>query len=316
MKRKGQKGLVILGALAGLFLFAGKIHASELDMGLLNGWRSIGGFTRDLQIPDKTVSTIYLKRYLVARGEPIKYMNNVFGVEVLNALNNFRIKNNLPTNTGLDQITRDYINKDIFREVCPERNNLDNNFLLPISRVTEVPSDFAPNDLVRLPKNLVVGNTIHCTTKDTASALQEMWDAAQKAGISFAVTSSYRSYKLQETLYNYYKMHNGPNFWRGIAEPGHSEHQLGTTVDIGGLSQNYSGPNDYFNNTKEGIWLAENSYLYGFIMSYPKDKESMTGYKYEPWHYRYVGKDTAKAIKESNLTSIEYLKNLQRLATK
>ena len=85
------------------------------------------------------------------------------------------------------------------------------------------------------------------------------------------------------------------------ARPGYSEHQTGLTTDI-----NTSSSKANFENSKEYAWLIKNSYKYGFILRYPKDKEYLTGYKYEPWHYRYVGKDVAKYIYENDITYEEY----------
>ena len=87
---------------------------------------------------------------------------------------------------------------------------------------------------------------------------------------------------------------------RYSARPGHSEHQSGLAFDLNDLSES-------FGRTKEGIWLRENCWKYGFIIRYPEDKESITGYMYEPWHVRYIGNDSAKAVYESGLCLEEYL---------
>ena len=99
-----------------------------------------------------------------------------------------------------------------------------------------------------------------------------------------------------------------PDPKKSVAKPGYSEHQLGTTVDLSGSSINFASASINFDNTPEDLWLRENAHLYGFIMSFPYGKDETTGYKYEPWHYRYVGKDVAKKIKNSGLTLVEYLR--------
>ncbi|NLA46732.1 MAG: M15 family metallopeptidase, partial [Firmicutes bacterium] len=92
---------------------------------------------------------------------------------------------------------------------------------------------------------------------------------------------------------------------RFSARPGQSEHQLGTTVDFGGTSADWTTG---FANTKQGKWLLNNAHLYGFALSYPEGKESVTGYIYEPWHFRYIGVAVAKEWKESGLVLCEFLK--------
>nr|MBP9058550.1 M15 family metallopeptidase [Candidatus Paceibacterota bacterium] len=88
-------------------------------------------------------------------------------------------------------------------------------------------------------------------------------------------------------------------------------HQLGTTVDFS--SSSLGGVlSEKFKDTKEGLWLQANAHKYGFVMSFPSGKEEVTGYKFEPWHYRYVGVETAQEIKDSGLTPIEYLKEIEK----
>ena len=93
---------------------------------------------------------------------------------------------------------------------------------------------------------------------------------------------------------------------RVSAKPGHSEHQLGTTIDFTTPRVDYDLV-ESFGATPEGQWLAQNAGRFGFVMSYPQDKEQVTGYAYEPWHFRYVGVDVAAAVAESRLTLYEYL---------
>lgn len=133
------------------------------------------------------------------------------------------------------------------------------------------------------------------------AALQEMFAGAREEGISLWVASGYRSYATQKWLYNNYVSMDGKAAADTYsARPGHSEHQTGLAFDL-----NYVA--DWFANTKEGVWLAENSWKYGFIIRYQKGKEGITGYKYEPWHVRYIGKEAAQAVFESGLCLEEYL---------
>jgi D-alanyl-D-alanine carboxypeptidase len=92
------------------------------------------------------------------------------------------------------------------------------------------------------------------------------------------------------------------------ARPGYSEHSLGTVVDFMSQDSGFTFTNE-FDNTIAGKWLLENSYKYGFVQSYPKGKEAITGYNYEAWHYRYIGVENALDLKESNLTLKEWIEN-------
>ncbi|MDD3663185.1 MAG: M15 family metallopeptidase, partial [Candidatus Pacebacteria bacterium] len=93
-----------------------------------------------------------------------------------------------------------------------------------------------------------------------------------------------------------------------IAKAGYSEHQLGTTIDLSGSSIGYASTLTKFGGTPEDLWLNENAHKYGFVQSYPIGKEEVTGYMYEPWHYRYLGVEIATKIKKSGLTITEFLK--------
>lgn len=137
--------------------------------------------------------------------------------------------------------------------------------------------------------------------KTASAALAELQKAANQNGFSLSLISGYRSYSTQDTIYNNYIKRWGQEYTDTVsARPGHSEHQTGLAFDVGQLSNS-------FGETKEGIWLKENCYKYGFILRYLKGKENITGYAYEPWHIRYVGVDVATKIMKNNLTLEEYL---------
>ena len=138
--------------------------------------------------------------------------------------------------------------------------------------------------------------------------LKAMASAARAAGARLAVQSAYRSYSNQKATFAYWVRVDGyATAIKESARAGHSEHQLGTTLDFrsysGGAPWNYTD----WATTKAGAWLKANAWKYGFVMSYPKGKSSVTCYAYEPWHYRYVGKDVAAKVRASKLTLREYL---------
>lgn len=118
------------------------------------------------------------------------------------------------------------------------------------------------------------------------------------------INSSYRSYEDQEIVYNNYKNSSGERFADSIAaRPGSSEHQTGLALDI--FSKTNTNKNT-FSQTDEAKWLKENAHNFGFILRYPEDKVDITGYSFESWHYRYVGKDIATYIYENDITYEEY----------
>ena len=125
---------------------------------------------------------------------------------------------------------------------------------------------------------------------------------ANKLGYKIKVVSAYRSYFYQQELYNYYFKKMGKKAKYVSSLPGHSEHQLGLSIDVEGSNGDYNK----FEESNEFKWMINNSYKYGFILRYPKNKEKITGYKYEPTHLRYVGYSLAKYLKRNSMTLEEY----------
>ena len=132
---------------------------------------------------------------------------------------------------------------------------------------------------------------------------KKMFNDAKDEGLTLIINSSYRSYEEQENLYERYKKNKGEEYADSIAaRPGYSEHQTGYAMDI----ITYDANIDTFDSTDEFRWLQDNAYKYGFILRYPKDKDYITGYEYESWHFRYVGLKAAKYIHENDITFDEY----------
>lgn len=173
----------------------------------------------------------------------------------------------------------------------------------PATAVKKVNGMVIANKRFPMPGNYAPGESA-----DARAAFNELNAAAQQAGYTFNAFSTYRSYDRQTELYNNYVAKDGQEAAdRYSARPGFSEHQTGLAFDIGETSN----PNDYasnrFGKTEAGKWLAENAHDYGFIMRYPDGKEEVTGYMYESWHFRYVGKDIATEIYNNDSTLEEYL---------
>lgn len=139
-------------------------------------------------------------------------------------------------------------------------------------------------------------------------AFGELAAAASLEGYQLTAFSTYRTYDRQVELYDNYVARDGvEEADRYSARPGYSEHQTGLAFDIGEVNQEQHWASSSFADTEAGEWLAENAHMYGFIMRYPKGKEQITGYMYEAWHFRYVGKDIAKEVYEADSTLEEYL---------
>lgn len=154
-----------------------------------------------------------------------------------------------------------------------------------VNGVTYIDGVLIANKTYSLPSNYGSG-----LTGETQQAFNQMRDAAASNGLNLSIISGFRSYSHQNNIYNNYVARDGKVAAdRYSARPGHSEHQTGLAIDINSLSQS-------FENTAEGKWLKDNSYHYGFILRYPKDGEAVTGYMYEPWHFRYVGVELATKL--------------------
>ena len=141
---------------------------------------------------------------------------------------------------------------------------------------------------------------------EAASALEELVDAALEEGLQITGVSGYRSYNRQKYIYEKNIKTKGLEYTsKYSAKPGYSEHQSGLAIDVSTPAVN-NDLKESFADTPEGLWIAENCYQYGFIVRYPKGKESITGYAYEPWHIRYVGVELATYLTKNNLTLEEY----------
>lgn len=140
----------------------------------------------------------------------------------------------------------------------------------------------------------------------TAPVMKELFDAAQEDGVKLIFGSGYRSGALQKQFYDSYITKDGQEAADTYsARPGHSEHQTGFSADIDS-PDNKCHLEICWEDTTEGQWLKNNAYKYGFIIRYPKDKQSITGYQYEPWHIRYVGKELSQEIQKTGKTLEEF----------
>jgi D-alanyl-D-alanine carboxypeptidase len=179
-----------------------------------------------------------------------------------------------------------------------------------LDTIYRLPSAYAPGDLAGTSVAGLGGG--YQVRSLILADLRAMADAARAAGAPIQVASAYRSYERQVTTFEHWVTLVGyERALRASARAGHSEHQLGTTLDF--TSYGGRAPWDYADwaTTTAGAWMQANAWRFGFVMSYPRDAESETCYQYEPWHYRYVGRELAAAIRGSGLTPREVLWGLQ-----
>ena len=192
---------------------------------------------------------------------------------------------------------------------------LENDFYKDIESSYPYNYDFIVNKNYKLDKNYIpndlekISLEFSCDKKYLRHIarinFEKMAKEAKKNNYNIVAVSTYRSYDYQYKLYNNYVKEKGIHYAdMASARPGHSEHQTGLAVDISDFSLDY----DNFEKTKEFIWVKNNAHKYGFILRYPKGKFHITGFKYEPWHYRYVGIKEATYIFKNKLTLEEYKK--------
>lgn len=169
-----------------------------------------------------------------------------------------------------------------------------------INKYRYLDKDFRPSDLSKI-------NSKYCSeegmkaSKLAINAFIKMYNAAQKDGMELIINSGYRSYEDQEDVSKtYLKLYGQGYVDKFVAKPGFSEHQTGLCFDIGSRKSNV------FANSKEYEWMLKNAHKYGFILRFPKKYESITGFRSEPWHFRYVGKKIAKEIYDNDITLEEY----------
>ena len=258
----------------------------------------------------------YIKKFNNTDGI-IKYVNNNYDFELNDASLSFlnekyfiidyldRYLNYYESNKDLEYkeiITRVNSNLDYEFYVDSSESDISKGMYTLVNKYNYLKQDYIPEDLVSVTG--IYARDSAKLGKVAYDNFVKMADAAREEDLTIKVTTGYRSYSFQSTLYNNYVKADGvKNADTYSARPGFSEHQLGYSADLTN-AKNVSFDN--FENTKEYKWLQDNAYKYGFIMRFPKGKEYITGYQFESWHYRYVGEKIATYIHENDITYEEY----------
>lgn len=209
-------------------------------------------------------------------------------------------------NKELDEIINTinlHLNYAFYEDTTP--TDLSKEYLIIVNKYNYLDETFAPDDLVTISTKYSWGSYgTHTIRKDVFDAFLKMHEDANNNGIYLMINSSYRDFKSQTIVYNNYLKNHGEAYAdKYAARPGYSEHQTGLALDIFSID---GALRNTFKDSPAYAWLKDNSYKYGFILRYPEGKENITGFSFEPWHYRYVGIDAAKYIYENQITFEEY----------
>lgn len=253
--------------------------------------------SNDKDIEEKKENIIEEKNTKEKANEFSKY--SYYKEENLNRYESYKANN--PELSIEDIITRVNLclDKEVYTDTVPS-TNLNTNYLL-VNKFNYLDRNYIPENLELLDSSYAKSGIY--LVKEAKDNLERLISDAKNAGMNIRVISAYRSYSYQENLYNNYVKNDGvENADTYSARPGYSEHQTGLVVDVTRAFDDFNN----FENTNEYTWMLENAHNYGFILRYPKDKENITTYNFEAWHYRYVGIELAKKIKASNLTFDEY----------
>lgn len=219
------------------------------------------------------------------------------------------------TPTVWPTVTRQILPADVAAglEPCNDRRVPDDDWLIVVTQQFGLPESYSPPDLVPISdyfsSEITVG--IESTVRvGLIDPLRRLIDDSHIAGLAPSILSGYRSYGEQYLAWKWWNSQYPERVAIMSAKAGHSEHQLGTTVDFGSPALNHLFHVD-FADTPEGLWLAENAHVHGFTMSYPADTYDVTGFKYEPWHFRYVGVELSTKLHTTGQVLTEWqLENL------
>lgn len=203
-------------------------------------------------------------------------------------------------NTSAAEIIRE-VNVGLYRDHYEDMiaTDVSKNYLMLVNKYYYLTGEYEPDDLENISSQCNGGGN-PTLRHDARVSFENLCLDAKKQGLNIYSVSAYRSYQTQVRVYNSKVQNRGKEVADTIsARPGNSEHQTGLTLDVNQTSSEFAKTNEY-------VWLQSNAYKYGFIERYPKPDVKITGYDWEPWHYRYVGVDVATKIHDEGITFDEY----------
>lgn len=236
-----------------------------------------------------------------AKRKKIRYLEEFFSVDYAK-LENYDRYVNYSDETGEDEETTVlYVNLDLDKEDYVDAIDVkDFSSSMLVNKHRKLSENFEPSDLMDIPSEYASEDNFRAS-RIAFNAYKKMSDAAKNEGYEIVINSAYRSFSEQEELIDYYRNAYGQNYVdKYVSKSGYSEHQTGLAFDIGSRNVNV------FANSKEYEWMQDNAYKYGFILRFSKKYESVTGFRNEPWHYRYVGVEAATYIHEHRNIPYEY----------
>ena len=235
-----------------------------------------------------------------AKRDKVRYLEEFFSIDFAK-LENYDRYVQYSDETGEDELeTVIYINLNLDKPDYEYTETVTKFSIdMLVNKHRNLEEDFVPSDLTNISIDYASRDDLQCS-RLALNAFIEMSRAAEADGYGLIINSAYRSYQDQVELTNFYLDAYGQSYVdKYVAKPGYSEHQTGLAFDIGSRTTNV------FANSKEYQWMQDNAYKYGFVMRYDERYEDLTGFRKEPWHYRYVGKDIAKYVYEHNNMSLE-----------
>ena len=238
---------------------------------------------------------------LFAKRDKVKYLEEFYSISYAK-LKYYDRYLSYSRETGEDEETTVlFVNLGMDKEAYKDYNLVDKFSVdMLVNKYNSLSSDFEPEGLVEI-ESKYRNDEIQRGSKVAVDAFKEMYNAAAKEGYGLVINSGYRSYHDQEELCDEYRFWYGDSYVdKYVSLPGFSEHQTGLAFDIGSTSSNI------FADSKEYQWMVDNAHKYGFILRFSKNGQAITGFRSEPWHYRYVGKDIASYIHEHGITFEEY----------
>ena len=303
MKRKIKKQVIIIPIVIIIALIGFIIIKKQIDYhnSYEYKFKKLGYSSEDiteiLKLENNQVNELLKKDY---NKDYIKFIKQKYFI--FNNLDRYidYYKNNksIKTSTIISMVN---VNRDYEYYEQTKKTDVSKNTLMLVNKYNYLDETYVPEDIKDISNYYAYDD--NSIREEALNAYKEMWNAAKKEDLTLIVSSSYRTYETQNKLWTSRANALGKaSADEYTARAGFSEHQTGLALDI--LTHNTIL--NEFENTDEFKWLNEHAHEYGFILRYPKDKEDITGYSYESWHYRYVGKEVATKIKKLNITFDEY----------
>lgn len=267
-----------------------------------------------------TVSLTACTTFSLPKGIP--FSGDQEGNGIKQSGNKSEIETNLIIpNDSEDQIDSDFLlEAQYFNIVKPVngKQEIENptNILAMVNKEYTLPENYEPADLVIPNVAFSFGEQDipqRYLRKNAAQALEELFRLAEKDDIELLAVSGFRSYSRQQGIFNVEVDQKGEEqAQQSVALPGQSEHQTGLAMDVTSRSVNLEITEE-FGQSIEGKWVKENAHRAGFIIRYPDGKNNLTGYQYEPWHLRYIGKEHAEIIYNKKITLEEFFENVKKI---